>query len=102
MVTVKNSGEVVGSEVVQLYLGFPSSAGEPPLQLKAFQKTKKLAPGEEQTVTLELTPRDFSTWDSDLHRWSIVQGTFVIKVGASSRDIRLTTSFVQAAATPNE
>lgn len=95
---VKNTGTVAGREVPQLYLGFPASANEPPLQLKAFTKTPVLAPGEATTVTLSLAARDFSVWDPELHEWSLVQGAFQVKVGSSSRDIRLATSFVQALA----
>lgn len=36
--TLQNSGVVAGAEVVQLYIGFPTVAGEPPQQLKGFQK----------------------------------------------------------------
>merc|ERR1711862_358978 len=86
---VKNIGKVPGAEVAQLYLGFPKSAGEPPLQLKGFKKTQKLEPGSSEVVELELKPRDFSVWDSNSHAWSLVQGTFGVKVGSSSRDIRL-------------
>jgi len=93
--TVENSGTVPGAEVAQLYLGFPPDAGEPVLQLKSFQKTKVLSPGEKESVKLELTPRDFSIWDASAHAWSLVQGTFVIKVGSSSRDIRLESRVVQ-------
>ena len=93
--TVKNSGAVAGSEVAQLYIGYPPAAGEPPLQLKSFHKTKKLAPGETAMVTLALTKRDFSIWDAQAHKWSMVQGTFELDIGSSSRDIRLrgTTKF---------
>lgn len=87
--TVKNSGAVSGAEVSQLYLGFPQSAGEPRLQLKGFHKTKILAAGQSEKVTLQLKPRDFSIWDATKHAWSIVEGSFRVKVGSSSRDIRL-------------
>lgn len=86
---VKNSGALSGAEVSQLYLGFPQSAGEPPLQLKGFHKTKVLAAGQSEKVTLQLKPRDFSIWDVTKHAWSIVEGSFKVKVGSSSRDIRL-------------
>ena len=36
--TVQNTGAVAGDEVAQLYLGFPETAGEPPIQLKGFKK----------------------------------------------------------------
>jgi beta-glucosidase len=86
---VKNSGKVPGSEVAQLYLGFPSSAGEPPRQLKGFYKTKILKPGETEKVRLSLRPRDLSIWNSTTHSWSMVPGRFTVSVGSSSRDLRL-------------
>jgi beta-glucosidase len=51
---VTNNGTTVGAEVVQLYLEFPASAGEPPQQLKAFAKTPVLGrgPGFGQKITL--------------------------------------------------
>jgi beta-glucosidase len=87
--TVTNNGTVAGQEVVQLYLGFPSSAGEPPQQLKGFNKTALLAPGASVRVTLTLTHRDFSVWDATAHAWSVAKGVHHVGVGASSRDIRL-------------
>jgi beta-glucosidase len=93
-VTVTNSGRVAGQEVVQLYLGFPEAAGEPPQQLKAFGKTIALAPGESATITLALTEREFSFWDVDTHAWVVAKGTHKVGVGASSRDIRLTSTIV--------
>merc|ERR1712146_63395 len=91
-VTVTNTGSKAGAEVAQLYLGFPSSAGEPPRQLKGFEKVI-LAPGAKTTVTFDLRPRDLSIWDVKQHAWSPVSGTFEVAVGASSRDIRQTSSF---------
>jgi len=93
--SVKNIGKVAGSEVAQLYLGFPKSAGEPPLQLKGFKKTTMLGAGDSEFVELELTSRDLSIWDIASHSWSLVMGEFQVAVGASSRDIRLKGSLTQ-------
>jgi beta-glucosidase len=90
--TVTNSGKTAGAEIAQLYLGFPAVAGEPPLQLKGFRKTKVLQPGEKEVVSLTLSPRDVSIWDVASHSWKIVQGSFDVRVGASSRDLRLTST----------
>ena len=56
--SVKNMGDRVGSEVVQVYLGFPAGAGEPPKQLKGYRKVT-LKPGEETTVSVKLDPEAF-------------------------------------------
>jgi beta-glucosidase len=91
--TVTNSGSHPAAEVAQLYLTYPPSAGtgEPPKQLKAFEKTPVLSPGESTTVVVQLTDRDFSTWSSDVHGWVGVKGGFVLDVGASSADTRIHT-----------
>lgn len=86
---VQNIGKVGGSEVPQLYLKFPDSAGEPPKQLKGYSKIS-LGPDESQSIKFTLDDRSFSIWDSAKHMWSIVQGDFGVMVGSSSEDIRLT------------
>ena len=85
---LRNTGSRAGAEVAQLYVGDPSAAGEPPQQLKAFQKVF-LQPGQSQTVTMSLDPRAFAIWDTGKHGWVVPGGTYRILVGSSSRDIRL-------------
>ncbi len=75
----------------QLYVGFPSSAGEPPQQLKGFQKVH-LIPGQAVAVSFALNDRTFSTWDVSSHAWVVQHGTFTLSVGSSSRDIRAQTT----------
>ena len=74
---------------MQLYVGFPVEAGEPPRQLKGFQKVT-LEPGKSATVTFDLDSRALSYWDETTAGWKTVKGTYSILVGASSRDIKLT------------
>eukprot|EP00937_MAST-01D_sp_MAST-1D-sp2_P003732 g3732.t1 len=90
-VDVTNTGTTAGHEVAQLYLGFPASAGEPPQQLKGFEKVR-LRAGETKTVTFALDERAFSVWDAAAHAWRVVEGEFSVAVGASSRDVRLKTT----------
>jgi beta-glucosidase len=86
---VTNTGTALGAEVVQLYVGMPSTAvPEPPKWLKGFQKLS-LAPGETGQVQLTLNERSFSYWDVNSSRWAVVPGTYEIMVGSSSRDIRV-------------
>jgi beta-glucosidase len=85
---VTNTGERSGTEVAQLYLSYPSSAGEPPKQLKGFQRVT-LEAGDSATVKFALDDRSFSIWDADAHAWSLVKGAFDVMVGASVEDIRL-------------
>ena len=86
--TLGNSGAVAGAEVSQVYLRFPVSAGEPPLQLKGFAKTD-LAAGATVTVTVPMTPREYSVWSVAKHGWAGVRGEFGVSVGSSSTDLRL-------------
>lgn len=89
---LQNTGLVPGTEVPQLYLGFPAIAEEPPKQLRGFQKVK-LTPGETQHVSFTIYPSHMSIWDVHDHKWKPVQGRFTAFVGSSSRDIRLLGSF---------
>jgi beta-glucosidase len=90
--TVTNTGQRPGKEVVQLYVNDPeSSVSRPPRELKGFAKTATLAPGEGQTVTFRLRSRDLSYWSVQQHRWVLESGTYRLSVGASSRDLRLST-----------
>ena len=98
--TVTNTGQRAGKEVVQLYVTDPdSSVARPPRELKGFAKTATLAPGEGQTVTFRLQSRDLSYWSVRQHQWVLEGGTFRLGVGASSRDLRLTTT-IEATALP--
>ena len=87
---VRNTGKVAGTEVAQVYLGFPQieEGNEAPRQLKGFEKVS-LAPGESKTVRISLNPRTFSYWSTTKHDWAVVPGEYKILVGASSEDIRL-------------
>ena len=85
-VDVTNTGSRAGADVVQAYVTFPSSAGEPPRQLKGFEKVK-LGPGETKHLTLQLDERAFSIWNTSQNRWAGVPGTFTISVGDSSRNL---------------
>jgi len=90
--SVLNNGKVAGADVAQLYLKFPDEAKEPPFQLKGFQKTQVLAPGANELISIQLTNRDISIWDDQEHKWAVVPGTYGVFVGASSRDLRLSTT----------
>ena len=91
---IKNTGELKGKEVVQLYVkDEQSSLIRPKKELKKFVKVE-LMPGEEKEITFNLYARDFSYYDSKRNTWIAESGSFVILVGASSRDIRLTENIV--------
>ena len=77
------------AEVAQLYVAYPPAAGEPPLVLRAYRKTPLLAPGASALLVLSLAPRDLSVWDASSSGWQGVSGAFGVRVGSSSRDVRL-------------
>jgi beta-glucosidase len=87
---VSNTGKLSGAEVVQVYIGIPSS-DTPLRQLRGFSRLRPLAPGETRSVAFELTRRDLSVWDVVHQQWRLPRGTYKIWAGASSRDLRLVT-----------
>jgi beta-glucosidase len=94
-VKVTNSGAKEGAEVVQLYVGMPAAAEEPPKQLKGFDKIR-LKPGESKVVTMKLDKDSLSAWDAESHAWKLNPGSYSVMVGSSSRDIRLRGTFAIA------
>jgi beta-glucosidase len=89
---VQNTGSYDGSEVAQVYLGFPASAGEPPKVLRGFQRTQ-ISKGQTAYLDISLRKKDVSVWDVVQQEWVVPSGEFTVYVGASSRDIRLTGTF---------
>lgn len=91
-ITVTNTGDTSGAEVVQLYVKPPKSKVDRPVQeLKAFQKIS-VAPKEAREVIFSLDPRAFAYFDVPGKQWRVDPGTYRIAVGSSSRDIRSTVS----------
>ena len=88
---VTNTGHRAGADVAQLYLSDPASTGEPPKQLKGFQKVY-LRPGQTQRVTFTISAKDASYW-SAAHEWSLGAGTYRVLVGDSSRSLPLADTF---------
>lgn len=84
-VNVKNTGKRAGSDVVEVYVGFPAAAGEPPRQLKGFQKVE-LGPGEQKTVQIVLDPHAFEYWNEGIVEWTTAPGAYRVFVGKSSSD----------------
>lgn len=91
-VDVTNTGQRAGAEVVQLYVGMPATAGEPPQQLKGFQQVM-LQPGQTQRVAFTLTRADLAYWSTAANSWATASGNYRIMVGTSSRDIAARATF---------
>ncbi len=90
-VRIRNAGPRAGAEVVQLYVHGPATDERLPEQeLAAFAKIA-LEAGEEGEVRLRVSPDAFSRWDRRRNERVPLGGTYELRVGASSRDIRLRT-----------
>lgn len=91
-VTVKNTGERAGAEVVQLYVHDPVSRLDRVYkELKGFEKIF-LNPGEAKTVTMSLTEESFRYYDDTQKKWVVEPGQFDILIGNSSENLPLRTS----------
>ena len=87
--TVTNTGQRLGAEIAQLYVGKGDSRiSRPVRELKGFRKVW-LQPGESQRVRLWLDQRSLAYFDLDTGRWKAEPGPYQLWVGASSRDLRL-------------
>lgn len=87
--TIKNTGNVAGSEVVQLYIGQDHpSVDRPVRELKAYKKIQ-LAPGEAHPVEFCLSPEVLAYYDISQKNWLVESGSYTIDLASSSRDIRL-------------
>ncbi len=91
-VTVKNTGNLEGKEVVQLYISAPDNkaANKPVKELKAYAKTKALKAGESEKVTLTVRAADLASFDEGASAWVVAEGEYQFLVGASSQDIKAT------------
>ncbi|KAF5877125.1 putative beta-glucosidase d protein [Botrytis fragariae] len=89
--SVSNSGAVAGAEVAQLYISFPDEAEQPIRILRGFEKVN-IAPGESADISFSLRRRDLSYWDTVAQAWAVASGDYTISVGASSRDLKASTT----------
>lgn len=89
---IANTGAFDGTEIPQMYLGLPDSAGEPQKVLRGFDEVV-LAVGQTSTVSMTISQKEMSIWDVPSQSWVKPSGTFTVYVGASIKDIRLTGSF---------
>lgn len=86
-IRAKNTGAMAGSEVLQVYVhDVECSFDRPVKELKGFKKVF-LQPGEEKTVTLEITKADLASYYMEFGEWITQPGDFDILVGTSSRNI---------------
>lgn len=87
---VTNTGSVASDEIAQVYLS-PTDASQQirPIQLQGFARVA-LQPGETRTVNVKLHTEQFGYYTNDgVRQWNVAPGTYEVKIGASSADIRL-------------
>ncbi len=98
---VKNTGDVPGYEIAQLYVADKESTiYRPEKELKAFKKVW-LNPGEAKEIKLSLNKRAFAFYNVNISDWCVESGEFDILVGASSADIRLSATVNVSGSTEN-
>lgn len=95
-VTVRNAGRRAGREIVQLYISEPEVGnvdGYPqykrPVRVLAALGSAQAEPGEETHVRLRVPARAFARWDGETHAWVHPRGSYLLQVGRSSGDLRL-------------
>lgn len=117
-VTIKNTGNHEGMEVVELYISAPGAAkaaikqeksdagigssereqarpefipvNKPVKELKAYAKTKLLKPGESETLKLTVKAADLASFDETASAWVVAEGEYQFLVAASAKDIKAT------------
>lgn len=92
-VDVKNSGQIAGDEVAQLYIhNRDSKSVQPKQQLQGFERVS-LNPGESKTVRFSIPAEQLSYWDESKKSYVINPGAYEVTVGGSSDDARQKSSF---------
>jgi beta-glucosidase len=87
-VTVRNTGNMAGKEIVQLYIGSEETIYKEVKKLRGFKKVH-LEVGEEKTVTFTLNRQDFAYYNRETKRFEVEELDYTIYIGASSLDIRM-------------
>ena len=91
---VENTGKLSGREVVQVYVSAPDGKLEKPaIELKAFGKTKELKQNQRELLQFDLNAKDLASFDEEKNAWVLEKGTYTVKVGAPSEDIKETATF---------
>jgi beta-glucosidase len=91
---VKNTGNVAGKEVVQLYLSAPKGdVDKPAKELKGFVKTRLLKPGETQVVFFELQPKDLASFNPLASAWIADAGVYKVEFNSSLTNTKQVSSF---------
>ncbi|KXN84309.1 putative beta-glucosidase I [Leucoagaricus sp. SymC.cos] len=84
-VTITNTGSVAGSQVIQLYIGLPSTSDftHPRWQLRAFEKARDVQPGQSREINLSLDRLSVSYWEQ---AWIVEKGMYNVRIAFSSEE----------------
>ena len=89
-VRVTNTGKRSGRQVVQVYYSAPAGRLEKPLQeLAGYAKTKELAPGESEEVTVRFATANMASFDPEKAAWILEPGTYYVRAGVHSRSTNI-------------
>ncbi len=90
-VDIENTGKIAGREIVQIYASAPEGKLKKPAEeLIAFGKTTLLEPGKKETLEFIIVTSDLASFDEETSTWIAEAGNYLLKVGASSKDIKQT------------
>jgi beta-glucosidase len=90
---VENTGQRLGAEIAQVYVGNPFATIDRPLkELKGFERVV-LNPGETRRITIGLDRRALAYWDSGTRAWKVDPGCYTVFVGNSSTNLPLRVDF---------
>lgn len=93
-ITITNTGNVAGKEVIQAYITAPAkSIAKPTQELKDFAKTRLLKPGESQLIVFAIPVSSLTSFHNDQSAWIADAGNYQLKIGISSRQIKQIKSF---------
>lgn len=86
-VSVKNAGKTAGNEVVEVYVSAPGKdMDKPARELRGFAKTRKLAPGEAQTVEITIPYESLASFNEKDSRWQVEGGEYKVMVADNAAD----------------
>jgi beta-glucosidase len=88
---LENTGTREGTEIAEVYVQLPSSAGENFRRLAGWQRVT-LAPGQHKSVTVKLEPLALASFDEAKDAWQWPSGAYKVSVGSSSRELPLNAS----------
>ena len=88
--SIKNVGKYTGKEVLQVYVSSPEGKLDQPYQaLAGFAKTKLLAPGQEQKLSVNFDLSDMASYDEESASYILEAGDYILRAGNSSSDTKV-------------